>query len=287
MPVYLSFSSMMLARPLGSIRGSASSSPRICGQLVEGQLDLEDVMAGRLAGPGSRPRRRRSGRSACRRRRAPGRPRRDSWSRSGTRGSRSAAGGSRRTRPPVLPIISPWVMYLRRSVLILPADDLLEPIGVPLDFSHHGCLALAAGSGGLLCPIAPKVAADCPEAQHFACRAQRSTEPKIKRSLGISPGTKGRGAVEDDSACVGPVDGANDPRSPTANCIPVPRAGQVQCKPDSIIERSFSPDSPGISSSSTADSRLLRPVRRLLEAPPELEVLLADVGIQFVGELDG
>ena len=145
MPVYLSFSSMMLARPLGSIRGRASSSPRICGQLVQGQLDLEDVLPGRVAGARRRPRRRWSGRSACRRRRAPGRRRRGSWSRSGTRGSRSAAGGSRRTRPPVLPIISPCVMYFRRSDLILPADDLLEPIGITIDFSNHGWLVLAPG----------------------------------------------------------------------------------------------------------------------------------------------
>ena len=59
MPVYLSFSSMMLARPLGWIRGSSSPSPRICGQLVEGQLDLEDVVPGGVAGlPGPRRRRR-------------------------------------------------------------------------------------------------------------------------------------------------------------------------------------------------------------------------------------
>ena len=63
MPVYLSFSSTMLARPLGSMRGRASSSPRICGQLVHGQLDLEDVMARVHRRPRRRPRRRSSGRS--------------------------------------------------------------------------------------------------------------------------------------------------------------------------------------------------------------------------------
>ena len=40
----------MFFLPLGSMRGRASSSPRICGQLLHGQLDLEDVAAGLVAG---------------------------------------------------------------------------------------------------------------------------------------------------------------------------------------------------------------------------------------------
>ena len=69
------------------------------GELVHGQLDLEDVLAGAVAGLARRPpRRRRSGRSAGRRRRAPGRRRRSPSSRSGTRGGRSTAGGSRPAR---------------------------------------------------------------------------------------------------------------------------------------------------------------------------------------------
>ena len=121
MPVYLSFSSMMLARPLGSIRGRASSSPRICGQLVQGQLDLEDVVPGRVAGRGRSPSplARAADRGAD-----VARPLPDAaaspWSRSGTRGCRSAAAGSRPARPRSCRSSRRGVMYFRRLVLILP-----------------------------------------------------------------------------------------------------------------------------------------------------------------------
>jgi hypothetical protein len=50
--------------------------------------------------------------------------------------------------------------------------------------------------------IAPKLNAACPEAQHFAIRTQRSTEPKIKRSIrGKAPGNDGSREIEDDSEC--------------------------------------------------------------------------------------
>ena len=46
----------MFFLPRGSMRGRASSSPRICGQLLHGQLDLEDVAAGLIAGAALRRR---------------------------------------------------------------------------------------------------------------------------------------------------------------------------------------------------------------------------------------
>ena len=50
MPVYLSLVVTMFFLPRGSMRGRASSSPRICGQLLHRQIDFEDVPARLIAG---------------------------------------------------------------------------------------------------------------------------------------------------------------------------------------------------------------------------------------------
>ena len=141
MPVYLSFSSTMLARPLGSIRGRASSSPRICGQVVHGELDFEDVVAGGLAGAGA------------------------GLAVAGAADRRTDVAGTLADPAAVLgPVAELGDLDLRqgdgdelapgladhlavRDVfpqvgLDLAADDLLEPVGVTINFSNHGCMAL-------------------------------------------------------------------------------------------------------------------------------------------------
>src|SRR5262249_19774924 len=125
--------------------------------------------------------------------------------------------------PPVLPIISPCVIYFRRSDLILPRTICLNRLASRSIFRTTAVWPSPLDLRPLR-TIAPKVAADRPEAQHFAARTQRSTEPKNKRSLGDSPGNEGSRWVEDGSECVCPVIGARDPGSPTANCIPRPRS---------------------------------------------------------------
>ena len=190
MPVYLSFSSTMLARPLGSIRGRASSSPRICGQVVHGQLDLEDVMPGRITGAGTAI----AVAGAADRRADVAGPLADSAAVLGPvakLGDLDLRQGDRDELAPGLADQLAVRDVLTQVRLDLAADDLLEPIGVTIDFSNHGYMVLASGYRGML-DDAPIWTTSCPEAQQTAPRPQRSTEPKNKRSLGDNlPGSDG------------------------------------------------------------------------------------------------
>ncbi len=128
----------MLARPLGSIRGSSSPSPRICGQLVEGQLDFEDVLARRIAGlagsvltvAGAADRRADVARTLA----------------DAARAFRAVAELGEvdlrhRDRDQLAPGLADHLAVsdvLPQVGLDLAADDLLEAVRIVFDFAHHG-----------------------------------------------------------------------------------------------------------------------------------------------------
>ena len=147
----------------------------------------------------------------------------------------------------------------------LAPDDLLEPVGITVDFSHHGCLALSAGSGASSYDR-PESRRRLPGSAAFRLRSRRSTEPKNKRSLGNTPGNERSRWVEDVSECARPGRRCQRPGSPTANCIPRPEAGQGQCTIDSIIERFFGRT--GSTRPSIRSRLTLRPARPAIPGCP-------------------
>ena len=152
------------------------------GQLVHGQLDFENVLPGRIAGAGAalavaRPADRRAdvARSLA-----------DATPVLGSIAEFGNLDLGQRDRYELAAGLADQLAVrdvLTQVGLDLAPDDLLEPIGVTINFSNHGWLILAPGCWGVA-QFAPISTTACAVAQHFALRLQRSTEPKNKRSSG-------------------------------------------------------------------------------------------------------
>ena len=177
---------------LGLDPGQGQLFAQDLGQLVHGQLDFEDVLPGCVAGPGA-------GLAVARaadRRADVARALADAAPVLGPvaeLGDLDLRQGDRNELAPGLADHLAVRDVLTQVGLDLAPDDLLEPIGVTINFSNHGCLVLASGCWGRVRPIAPisnHVAAR--KRSTFALRPQRSTEPKNKRSSGDNlPGSDG------------------------------------------------------------------------------------------------
>ena len=220
MPVYLSFSSTMLARPLGSIRGRASSSPEDRGQLVHGQLDLEDVLPGCIAGARARL----AVARAADRRADVARALAHSAAVLGPvaeLGDLDLRQGDRDELAPGLADQLAVRDVLTQVGLDLAPDDLLEPIGVTIDFSNHGCLVLAPGCRGAArrCPNFDHVVPG--RAAHLRSGLSGPPSRKTKDLQGIiCLEATGRCGSRTVRRVLCPVASVNDPVYPLANCIP-------------------------------------------------------------------
>ena len=142
MPVYLSFSSMMLACPLGSIRGRASSSPRIWAS--SSRVSSTSRMWCPGASPAPWPVLAVAG-AADRGADVAG-PLADAAAVLGAVAELGDLDLRQRDRDELAARLADHLAVgdvLPQVGLDLAADDLLEPIGIALDFSHHGSSALA------------------------------------------------------------------------------------------------------------------------------------------------
>ena len=119
------------------------------GQVVHGQLDLEDVMPGRIAGPGAAVAvaRAADGRTDVARALAHSAPVLGPVAKLGDLDLRQ---GDRNELAPGLADQLAMRNVLTQIRLDLAAHDLFEPIGVMIDFSNHGYIVLASGYRGVL-----------------------------------------------------------------------------------------------------------------------------------------
>ena len=84
-----------------------------------------------------------------------------------------------------------------------------------------------------------------------------------------------------------PVAGANDPVYPLANCIPYAfRCPSQMPRGDFVFDR-WMFDFGHVASAPDPSHASTGPTGESLDALPELEVLVADVGVELVGELGG
>ena len=157
-------------------------------QLVEGQLDLEDVVPGGLAGAAGR--RRRLARAADRGADV-ARPLPDAAAALGPVAELGDVDLRQGDRDQLAPGLADHLAVrdvLPQVGLDLAADDLLEPIGIALDFTHHGrCSprrwgtvepAVAAGRAASTTPHCPDARTPGPPGRGFGCAA--AAPPRVR-----------------------------------------------------------------------------------------------------------
>ena len=210
MPVYLSFVVTMFFLPRGSMRGRASSSPRICGQLLHGQLDFEDVAAGLVAGLAG------AVALAGAAERLPD----VAVALADAAGVLAAVaelrdvdlrqGDARRGRLPFLPIISPRLMYLRQVALHLAADDLRNRLAVAFDLLRTTAVEPFPSGDRRLGPFRPATRRRCRSSRRRAARGptgdrrHREARDPMQISRGADP-TGSSGVTFEEIGQVGGV----------------------------------------------------------------------------------